>query len=120
MSGAGSATPRGSNGSAERDESLRRVLADDYGPDLRLSNIFQAHSGVSNAPSNASRANWPVSWLKPIVAPNEPSSHTVPLISVSRSRRISPVTTLPATVRVTLAGRHRPRFGVAVPAHSPS
>src|SRR5262244_2213742 len=101
MSGDGSATPTGSSGSAERGAArpLQHVLADDYGPGLRLSTIFQAHSEVSNSPSNVSRLNWPVSWLKPIVAPNDPSSHTVPLISVSRSRRISPVTTLPATVR---------------------
>src|SRR5215475_7013586 len=91
-----------------------------YGPGLRFSDIFHVQSEVSNEPSNALRSNWPVSWLKPIVAPNDPSSQTVPLISVSRSRRISPVTTLPATVRVTLAGRHRPRLGVAVPVHSPS
>jgi hypothetical protein len=116
MSGAGSATQRGSSGSAERAERLCLVAT--YC--LRLSNIFHVQSEASNEPSKASRLNWPVSWLKPIVAPNDPSSQTVPLISVSRSRRISPVTTLPVTVSVTLAGRHRPRFGVAVPAHSPS
>jgi len=71
--------------------------------------IFHAQPKISKVPSNMSPAKFPVTGRKPIVAPNEPSSRTVPpMFATSRSNLTCPVPTLPVTVSVTRAGLHRP------------
>src|SRR6266436_4976144 len=56
-----------------------------------------------------------------MVAPNAPSSSTVPLmLGASRSNLAWPNTTRPSTVSLTMAGLHRSPVDVAVPVHSPS
>jgi hypothetical protein len=88
---------------------------------VRFRSIFQAQSPLLKDPSSPSSTNFPMRGCQPIVAPIVPSSRTVPLMFCASASILAwPVTTVPSTVSVTIAGLQRPSVAVAEPVHSPS
>src|SRR5262249_21424996 len=78
-----------------------------HGGFLVLRLIFHAQPKPLKVPSNMSPIKFPVRCWKPIVAPNVPSSQTVPCMFCAPPSNVArPVTTFPRMVSVKIAGLH--------------